>query len=64
MLEEEGGKEKEKENETVAMEVNEVERDFRIMKEAYTEVAKTVLGKPRTKNKPWIKIDKTEAADK
>ena len=38
----------------MAMEVNEVERDFRIMKEAYTEVVKTVLGKPRMKNKQWI----------
>ena len=52
-IEEEGGNEEE-ENETVAMEVNEVEHEFRIMKEAYTEVAEAVLGKPRKKNKPWI----------
>ena len=38
----------------MAMEVNEVEHEFRIMKEAYTEVAEAVLGKPRKKNKPWI----------
>ena len=61
-LEEEGGKEEE-ENEAVAMEVNEVERDFRIMKEAYTEVAEAVLGKPRKKYKPWISVESWRLID-
>ena len=33
---------------------HEVEKDFEVMRKAYTEVADTVLGKPRKKKKPWI----------
>ena len=31
-----------------------VESEFRMMEKAYTETAKTVLGKPQRKKKPWI----------
>ena len=31
-----------------------MEKDFEVMRKAYTEVADTVLGKPRKKKKPWI----------
>ena len=41
------------ENEETAVEENEkVEQDFQVMKKAYTEVAESVLGRPR--KKPWI----------
>ena len=43
------------ENEQRTVEENEeVEQDFQVMKKAYTEVAESVLGKPRKKKKPWI----------
>ena len=32
----------------------EVDRDFRVMENAYREVAETVLGRPRKGKKPWI----------
>lgn len=41
----------------MVMEVNEVRRDFRIMKEAYTKVAEAGVGKPRKKNKPRIGVE-------
>ena len=44
----------EKRGEEVADAKEEVERVFAIMKKACLEVAETVLGKPRKKNKPWI----------
>ena len=31
-----------------------MERDFRVMKKAYIEVAETVLGRPQKKKKQWI----------
>ena len=41
------------ENEETAVEENEkVEQDFQVMKKAYTEVAESVLGRPRKKS--WI----------
>ena len=40
--------------ETAVEESEEVEQDFEVMKKAYTEVAETVLGRPRKKKKPWI----------
>ena len=43
-----------KKGEEVADAKEEVERGFTAMKKAYLEVAETVLGKPRKKNKPWI----------
>ena len=49
------------------MEVNEVKSHFRIMKEAYTEVAEGVLGKPEEQAMDkWriMKIDGPEAAEK
>ena len=43
------------ENEQTAVEENEeVEQDFQVMKKAYTEVAESVLGRPRKKKKLWI----------
>ena len=39
--------------ETAVEENEEVEQDFQVMKKAYTEVAESVLGRPRQK-KPWI----------
>ena len=40
--------------ETAVEESEEVEQDFEVMKKAYTEVAESVLGRPRKKKKPWI----------
>ena len=45
ILEEEG---------TEQAEGEDIERDFKVMEKAYTEVAETVLGRPRKKKKPWI----------
>ena len=39
---------------TEQAEREDIERDFKVMKKAYTEVAETVLGRPRKKKKPWI----------
>ena len=44
-------------NEETTVEENdreEVEQDFQVMKKAYTEIAESVLGRPRKKKKPWI----------
>ena len=35
-------------------EEDEIEKEFHIMEEAYTETADEVLGHPRKKRKPWI----------
>ena len=43
------------EDQTPAVEDDEeVERDFKIMEEAYTSTAEEVLGRPQKKRKPWI----------
>ena len=59
------------ENEETAVEENEeVEQDFQVMKKAYTEVAESVLGRPRKKKKPriseesWSLIDQREEINK
>ena len=39
--------------ETAVEENEEVEQDFQVIKKAYTEVAESVLGRPR-KKKLWI----------
>ena len=51
------------ENEETAVEENEeVEQDFQVMKKAYTEVAESVLGRPR-KKKPWISEESWSLTD-
>ena len=42
---------------------NEVERDFEVLRKAYTETAETVLGKPRKKKKPWISEESWQLVD-
>ena len=48
----------------------EVDRDFEVLRKAYTETAESVLGKPRKKKKPWISeeswqlVDEREAINK
>ena len=47
-----------------------MERDFRVRKKAYIEVAETVLGRPQKKKKQWISkelwdlIDQREGVNK
>ena len=47
-----------------------VEKDFEVLKKAYTKVADTVLGKPRKKKKPsirgesWQLVDQQDAINK
>ena len=42
------------EERTEQAEGEDIERDFKVMEKAYTEVAETVLGRPRKKKKSWI----------
>lgn len=44
----------EQEEEVSGEDHREVERDFEVMRKAYTKVADAVLAKPRKKKKPWI----------
>ena len=43
-----------KEEEREQVHEENIEREFNVMMKAHTEAAKTVLGKPRRKKKPWI----------
>ena len=40
-----------------------MDKDFEVMRKAYTEVADTVLGKPRKKKKPWISGESWQLVD-
>ena len=40
-----------------------MEKGFEVMRKAYTEVADTVLGKPRKKKKPWISGESWQLVD-
>lgn len=50
-------------NEGLAIEDEKLERDFQVIKKAHAKVVETVLGRPRTRKKPWISEESWNLVD-